>query len=49
MVKTSTTHPSMQMADYKAPLRDRRFVLNEAFEDAKLWTGLPALADSIDA
>jgi len=39
----------MQMADYKAPLGDRRFVLNEVFEDAKLWTGLPALADSIDA
>jgi len=39
----------MQMTDYKAPLRDTRFVLNEVFEDARLWTGLPALADSIDA
>eukprot|EP01030_Chromulinospumella_sphaerica_P020333 gene20333-20245_t len=37
------------MADYKAPLRDMRFVLNEVFEVAKLWAELPALADSIDA
>lgn len=25
------------MADYKAPLRDMRFVLNEVFDVAKLW------------
>ncbi|EAA3799507.1 hypothetical protein DOQ73_25005, partial [Salmonella enterica subsp. enterica] len=25
------------MADYKAPLRDMRFVLNEVFEVSKLW------------
>ena len=37
------------MADYKAPLRDMRFVLNEVFEVAKLWAELPALADSVDA
>ncbi|WP_248803918.1 acyl-CoA dehydrogenase C-terminal domain-containing protein [Pseudomonas sp. MWU13-2100] len=37
------------MADYKAPLRDMRFVLNEVFEVAKLWAQLPALAESVDA
>jgi len=37
------------MADYKAPLRDMRFVLNEVFEVAKLWAELPALADTVDA
>ncbi len=37
------------MADYKAPLRDMRFVLNEVFEVAKLWAQLPALADTVDA
>ena len=37
------------MADYKAPLRDMRFVLNEVFEVAKTWAQLPALADSVDA
>lgn len=37
------------MADYKAPLRDMRFVLNEVFEVAKLWAQLPALADAVDA
>lgn len=34
------------MADYKAPLRDMRFVLNEVFEVAKTWAQLPALADT---
>ncbi|KPX28282.1 hypothetical protein ALO70_02331 [Pseudomonas amygdali pv. eriobotryae] len=29
------------MADYKAPLRDMRFVLNEVFEVSKLWAQLP--------
>ena len=34
------------MADYKAPLRDMRFVLNEVFEVATLWAPLQyALAD----
>ncbi|MGD8218930.1 acyl-CoA dehydrogenase C-terminal domain-containing protein [Pseudomonas thivervalensis] len=37
------------MADYKAPLRDMRFVLNEVFEVAKLWAQLPVLADTVDA
>ncbi|NWE19550.1 acyl-CoA dehydrogenase C-terminal domain-containing protein [Pseudomonas sp. P7548] len=37
------------MADYKAPLRDMRFVLNEVFEVAKTWAQLPALADTVDA
>ncbi|HRL91952.1 MAG TPA: acyl-CoA dehydrogenase C-terminal domain-containing protein [Pseudomonas sp.] len=36
------------MADYKAPLRDMRFVLNEVFEVSKLWAQLPALADAVD-
>ena len=37
------------MADYKAPLRDMRFVLNEVFEVARLWAELPALAETVDA
>ncbi|WPP00334.1 acyl-CoA dehydrogenase C-terminal domain-containing protein [Pseudomonas sp. HR96] len=37
------------MADYKAPLRDMRFVLNEVFDVASLWAQLPGLADSVDA
>src|SRR6218665_1100526 len=37
------------MADYKAPLRDMRFVLNEVFEVSKLWEQLPALAETVDA
>src|SRR5476651_291801 len=37
------------MADYNAPLRDMRFVLNEVFEVAKLWAQLPALAETVDA
>ncbi|MCJ1886746.1 acyl-CoA dehydrogenase C-terminal domain-containing protein [Pseudomonas sp. LA21] len=37
------------MADYKAPLRDMQFVLNEVFEVAKLWAELPALAETVDA
>ena len=32
------------MADYKAPLRDMRFVLNEVFDVSTLWAELPALA-----
>lgn len=37
------------MADYKAPLRDMRFVLNEVFDVSKLWAQLPALAETVDA
>ncbi|PHN31988.1 acyl-CoA dehydrogenase C-terminal domain-containing protein [Pseudomonas sp. ICMP 561] len=37
------------MADYKAPLRDMRFVLKEVFEVSKLWAQLPALAETVDA
>ncbi|WPC04751.1 acyl-CoA dehydrogenase C-terminal domain-containing protein [Pseudomonas benzenivorans] len=36
------------MADYQAPLRDMRFVLNEVFEVSKLWAELPALAEVVD-
>jgi alkylation response protein AidB-like acyl-CoA dehydrogenase len=36
------------MADYKAPLRDMRFVLNEVFEVSKLWSQLPGLAEVVD-
>src|SRR5690554_4202556 len=37
------------MADYQAPLRDMRFVLNEVFDVASLWAQLPGLADVVDA
>ncbi|QXH47335.1 acyl-CoA dehydrogenase C-terminal domain-containing protein [Pseudomonas xanthosomatis] len=37
------------MADYKAPLRDMRFVLNEVFNVAELWSQLPGLAEVVDA
>ena len=37
------------MADYKAPLRDMRFVLNEVFNVSTLWATLPELAEAIDA
>src|SRR5690554_4257607 len=37
------------MAEYQAPLRDIRFVLNEVFEADKLWQSLPGLKDAIDA
>ena len=36
------------MADYKAPLRDMRFVLNEVFDVASLWAQLPGLAEAVD-
>ena len=36
------------MSDYKAPLRDMRFVLNEVFEASRLWAGLPGLAEVVD-
>ncbi len=37
------------MSDYKAPLRDMNFVLNEVFEVSKLWAELPELAEVVDA
>ncbi|TDQ37296.1 acyl-CoA dehydrogenase C-terminal domain-containing protein [Thiopseudomonas denitrificans] len=36
------------MADYKAPLRDMNFVLNEVFQAPLLWASLPALAETVD-
>ncbi|MCX7078312.1 MAG: acyl-CoA dehydrogenase family protein, partial [Pseudomonas sp.] len=36
------------MSDYKAPLRDMRFVLNEVFEVSRLWAQLPGLSEVID-
>ena len=36
------------MADYKAPLRDIRFVLNEVFKVSRLWAAMPALAEVVD-
>ena len=36
------------MAEYKAPLRDMRFVLDEVFGASGLWSSLPALADMVD-
>ncbi|MBV6285739.1 acyl-CoA dehydrogenase C-terminal domain-containing protein [Pseudomonas aegrilactucae] len=36
------------MADYKAPLRDMRFVLNEVFEVSRLWAQLPGLSEVVD-
>ena len=37
------------MAEYQAPLRDIRFVLNEVFEADQLWQSLPGLEGVIDA
>ncbi|WP_460125145.1 acyl-CoA dehydrogenase C-terminal domain-containing protein [Pseudomonas sp. S2_C03] len=36
------------MSDYKAPLRDMHFVLNEVFQVSRLWAKLPGLAEVID-
>ncbi|MTI14215.1 acyl-CoA dehydrogenase C-terminal domain-containing protein [Sansalvadorimonas verongulae] len=36
------------MAEYKAPLRDMQFVLNEVFGAGDLWASLPGLADVVD-
>ena len=36
------------MADYQAPLRDIRFVLNEVFDAPALWSSLPGLAEHVD-
>ncbi|MBD1585147.1 acyl-CoA dehydrogenase C-terminal domain-containing protein [Pseudomonas typographi] len=37
------------MADYKAPLRDMHFLLNEVFNVPALWARMPALAEVADA
>ncbi|QXH33201.1 acyl-CoA dehydrogenase C-terminal domain-containing protein [Pseudomonas muyukensis] len=37
------------MHDYKAPLRDMRFLLNEVFDAPALWQTLPALTERIDS
>jgi len=36
------------MAEYKAPLKDIRFVLNEVFEAEKLWGSLAGTQDVVD-
>lgn len=36
------------MADYQAPLREMRFVLNEVFDAPALWASLPKVAENVD-
>ncbi|MDM7857558.1 acyl-CoA dehydrogenase C-terminal domain-containing protein [Thiopseudomonas acetoxidans] len=36
------------MAEYRAPLRDMVFLLNEVFQVGTLWSELPALAETVD-
>ena len=36
------------MADYQAPLRDMRFILNEVFDAPALWASLPKVAENVD-
>ncbi|WP_339800997.1 acyl-CoA dehydrogenase C-terminal domain-containing protein [uncultured Marinobacter sp.] len=36
------------MADYQAPLREIRFVLNEVFDAPSLWASMPRLAERVD-
>jgi alkylation response protein AidB-like acyl-CoA dehydrogenase len=36
------------MAEYKAPLRDMRFLLNEVFNVAKQWEAMPRLSETAD-
>lgn len=36
------------MAEYKAPLKDIRFVMNEVFEAEKLWGSLAGTRDTVD-
>ncbi|MEQ5834595.1 acyl-CoA dehydrogenase C-terminal domain-containing protein [Marinobacter sp. NFXS9] len=36
------------MADYQAPLRDIRFVMNEVFDAPALWASLPKVAENVD-
>ena len=37
------------MAEFQAPLRDMRFVLNEVFKVSELWASMPRLAETVDA
>jgi alkylation response protein AidB-like acyl-CoA dehydrogenase len=37
------------MADYQAPLRDIRFLLNDVFKVQEAWQQLPELAERVDA
>lgn len=37
------------MAEYQAPLRDMRFVLNEVFEASKLWASLAGTRETVDS
>lgn len=36
------------MADYKAPLQEIRFVMNEVFDAPALWASMPRLAERVD-
>ncbi|MEJ2416162.1 MAG: acyl-CoA dehydrogenase N-terminal domain-containing protein, partial [Exilibacterium sp.] len=36
------------MAEYKAPLRDMRFVIKEVLEIDKLWASLAGTRESVD-
>ena len=36
------------MADYQAPLREMRFILNEVFDAPALWASLPGVAENVD-
>jgi len=36
------------MADYQAPLREMRFILNEVFDAPALWASLPGVAENLD-
>lgn len=36
------------MPDYKAPLRDIRFVLNEVFDAPALWASMPRVSENVD-
>lgn len=36
------------MADYKAPLRDMQFLLNDVFDVAQCWSRMPTLAECVD-
>ena len=36
------------MAEYNAPLRDMRFVLNEVFQAGQLWASMSGLAELVD-
>jgi len=36
------------MSEYKAPIEDIRYLMNDVFDTPKLWASMPALAESID-